>query len=194
MASSPISFTVTHRGTAHPLSLLPETTLASFHATLEELTGVPPSLQKLLYKGKKNLGDDEATILQAGIKNGLKIQMLGSTLQEISGFKAEENEQQRKNRILRERAMKAPTKVLNTDPKSWYLCSLMLTQRPGPIDRCFKCRSPQLPIPQPRTPTPPPQPRRSSLPPHKDLTRPSRPTRNATAPILRRRINRIGTP
>lgn len=110
MSSSPISFTVTHRGTAHPLSVLPETTLAAFHTTLEELTGVPPALQKLLYKGKKNV-DDEATIGQAGIKNGLKVQMLGSTMQEISGFKKEENEQQRKNRILKERAMKAPTKV-----------------------------------------------------------------------------------
>lgn len=110
MSSQPISFIVTLRGTQHPLSLLPDSTLASLYAQLEELTSVPPSLQKLLYKGKKTLGDD-ATIAQAGIKDGLKVQMLGSTPQEIGGLKATEDEQQRRNRILRERALKAPTKV-----------------------------------------------------------------------------------
>jgi hypothetical protein len=77
---------------------------------LEELTGIPPSLQKLLYKGKKSLQDDTA-IAAAGIKDGLKLQMLGSTPQEIGGLKSAEDEQQRINRIMRERAMKAPVKV-----------------------------------------------------------------------------------
>lgn len=111
MASSTISLTVSHRGVTHSLSLLPDSTLAALHASLEELTGVPPSLQKLLYKGKKITGDDDASIQQAGLKNGLKIQMLGSTIQEIGGLKAEENQQQKKNRILRDRALKAPMKV-----------------------------------------------------------------------------------
>jgi hypothetical protein len=77
---------------------------------LEELTGVPPPLQKLLYKGKKPLGGD-ATIAQAGIKDALKMQMLGSTPAEIGGLQAAENEQQRRNRIMRERALKPPVKV-----------------------------------------------------------------------------------
>ena len=110
MSSLLISFTVSHRGTAYPLCLLPDSTIASLHTQLEELTGVPPSLQKLLYKGKKTLGD-EATISEAGIKEGLKVQMLGSTMQEIGGLKAVEDEQQRRNRIMRERALKVPTKV-----------------------------------------------------------------------------------
>jgi len=119
MSESPISvsFTVTHRGTAYPLTLLPDSTLASLYARLEELTGVPPSLQKLLYKGKKAL-DDDASIEQAGIKNGLKAQMLGSTSQEIGGLKAIEDEQQKKSRILRERALKAPTKARSTGASS----------------------------------------------------------------------------
>jgi hypothetical protein len=110
MSSPLISFAVTHRGTAYPLCFLPDSTLASLHVQLEELTGVPPSLQKLLYKGKKAFGDD-TTIAQAGIKEGLKVQMLGSTPQEIGGLKAAEDEQQKRNRLLRERAMKAPMKV-----------------------------------------------------------------------------------
>lgn len=110
MSESLISFTVNHRGTIYPLSLLPDTTLASLYVHLEELTGVPPSLQKLLYKGKKSVEDD-TTLLVAGIRNGLKIQMLGSTQQEIGGLHAAETEQQRINRILRERALKGPPKV-----------------------------------------------------------------------------------
>jgi hypothetical protein len=110
MSTQPISFIVTHRGTQYSLSCLPDSTLALLHTQLEELTSVPPSLQKLLYKGKKTLGYD-ATIAQAGIKEGLKVQMLGSTPQEIGGLKATEDEQQKRNHILRERALKAPTKV-----------------------------------------------------------------------------------
>ena len=113
MSSPLISFTVTHRGTPYSLSLLPDSTLSSLHAQLEELTSVPPSLQKLLYKGKKTLGDD-VSIVQVGIRDGLKVQMLGSTPQEISGLKVVEDEQQNRNRIMRERALKAPVKVCLT--------------------------------------------------------------------------------
>jgi Ubiquitin family len=113
-ASAPISLTVTHRGTPHSLSLLPDSTLAALQIRLEELTSVPPSLQKLLYKGKKpsSGADDETTLSQAGFKHGMKIQMLGSTTEELGNLQATENEQKRRDRILRERALKAPTKVL----------------------------------------------------------------------------------
>lgn len=111
MSSPLISFTVTHRGTPYPLTLRPDSTLASLYVQLEELTGVPPSLQKLLYKARMKTPGDNISIMEAGIKDGLKVQMLGSTPQEIGGLQAAENEQQRINRIMRERAMKAPVKV-----------------------------------------------------------------------------------
>jgi hypothetical protein len=80
---------------------------------LEELTSVPPSLQKLLYKGKKpsSGADNEITLSQAGFKHGIKVQMLGSTTEELGSLQAAESEQKRRDRILRERALKAPTKV-----------------------------------------------------------------------------------
>jgi hypothetical protein len=112
--SSTISLTVSFRGTPHVLSLLPDTTLAALHSRLEELTEVPPHLQKLLYKGKKALGESDAremTLVQAGLKDGTKVQMLGSTTKDIDGMKAVENENQRRERIMRERALKAPVKV-----------------------------------------------------------------------------------
>jgi len=114
MASDSISFTVTFRGVPHTLAISPTTTLAELHLQLEELTGVPPALQKLLYKNKKspgNNGIEQMTVTHAGLKNGIKVQMLGSTTQDIDGLRVVENEHTRVERILRERAMKAPIKL-----------------------------------------------------------------------------------
>lgn len=115
MASDLISFTVTFRGVPHALSVLPDTTLAELYLRLEELTGVPPPLQKLLYKNKKapgiNNNAEQMTIIQAGLKDGMKVQMLGSTTQEIEGLKGVEDERTRIEGILRKRALKAPVKV-----------------------------------------------------------------------------------
>ncbi|KAG6811551.1 hypothetical protein H0H92_006904 [Tricholoma furcatifolium] len=122
MASeTPISFTVTYRGTPHSISLFPETTLSRLQARLEELTQVPASLQKLLHKGKNLLGSDpnarsQMTLLQAGIKSGLKIQMLGSTSQELTSLQATENEKHKREQILKERALKPQVKLRSTGP------------------------------------------------------------------------------
>jgi hypothetical protein len=114
-ADSHISVTVSYRGTSYPLALLPDSTLAALQVQLEELTSVPPSLQKLLYKGKRaGLGaEHETTLSEAGLKNGLKIQVLGSTTEELGSLQAVESEQKRRDHILRERALKAPTKVMH---------------------------------------------------------------------------------
>ncbi|PIL24649.1 hypothetical protein GSI_12533 [Ganoderma sinense ZZ0214-1] len=112
-----INLTFTHRGTTHPLSLLPDATLAYLHDRLEELTSVPPENQKLLYKGKKTVGS-AASISEAGLKDGMKVQLIGATAEELGGLKATESEHQRKERILRERAQKAPVKARATGPSS----------------------------------------------------------------------------
>ena len=109
--NEPISLTVSFRGKSHSISISPDSTLSELHSRIEELTEVPPSLQKLLYKGKKATASDEATIAEAGLKNGIKIQMLGSTSKELDGMKAVENENQRRERIMRERALKGTVKV-----------------------------------------------------------------------------------
>ena len=114
MASESISFTVTFRGVPHVLSIPPATTLAELHLLLGDLTGVPPALQKLLYKNKKSPGKkdvEQMTVAQAGLKDGIKVQMLGSTTQELDGLRTVENEHTRVERILKERALKAPVKV-----------------------------------------------------------------------------------
>jgi hypothetical protein len=119
-ANAPISLTVTYRGTPCSLSLLPDSTLATLHVRLEELTSVPPLLQKLLYKGKKSSSgvEDETTLSQAGFKHGMKIQMLGPTAQELGSIQAAESEQKKRDLILRERALKTPTKVISILPST----------------------------------------------------------------------------
>ena len=105
-----LNITINYRGTAHPLSVLPDATLTYLQARLEELTSVPPENQKLLFKGKKSVSGD-ATVTQAGLKDGMKVQLIGPTADELGGLKATESEHQRKERILQERAQRGPVKV-----------------------------------------------------------------------------------
>ncbi|KAJ7747685.1 WLM-domain-containing protein [Mycena maculata] len=114
-----ISLIVSHRGVQHRLAVFPDSTLAELHATLEDLTTVPPSMQKLLYKNStKASNDSEITLRDAGLKDGTKVQMVGATLQELDGLHAKEAEERKRDRILRERALKAPVKVRSTGTAS----------------------------------------------------------------------------
>ncbi|THH11276.1 hypothetical protein EW145_g757 [Phellinidium pouzarii] len=83
-----MNISISHRGATLPLSVLPDSTLEALQLQLEELTSVPPSLQKLLYKGKKKKS----------------IQLLGTTEAELGGVRSAENERRRKEKVLRERA------------------------------------------------------------------------------------------
>ncbi|XP_006461763.1 hypothetical protein AGABI2DRAFT_178790 [Agaricus bisporus var. bisporus H97] len=69
---------------SYPLDLPLDKTLTDLQARLHEVTSVPPSNQKLLWKGKKAVGDETALIplIQAGFKDGVRVQMLGSTEQQ----------------------------------------------------------------------------------------------------------------
>lgn len=59
--------------------------------------------QKLLYKGKKASQSPEDTVYQVGLRNGTKVQMLGSTSEEIGDMRAVEDDNKKKERILKER-------------------------------------------------------------------------------------------
>jgi hypothetical protein len=113
MASgAPITFTVSHRGQVYPLSIPSDSTVAQLQSHLETLTSIPPSLQKLLYRGKpSNSNRETLTLADAGFKDGMKVQMLGSSMQDIEGMKAAEDQKNKRERILQERARKAPVKV-----------------------------------------------------------------------------------
>ncbi|TEB33281.1 WLM-domain-containing protein [Coprinellus micaceus] len=106
-----LDFSVSYRGTTHRLALEPDTPLSELEVKLAELTGVPVGLQKLLFKGKKAGTHGDVTMSELGIKNGVKVQMLGTTTKELDGLKDVESEQQRRARIMRERAMKPQDKA-----------------------------------------------------------------------------------
>ncbi|TRM58731.1 WLM domain-containing protein [Schizophyllum amplum] len=113
-----ITLHISHRGTLHTLSLPPDSTWHSLQTHLEELTRVPPSNQKFLGKGLKKRISPDDTLGAAGVKDGVKIQMLGPTPEELGGMKAAEDEKARRDRIMRERALKQPVAVRNTGSSS----------------------------------------------------------------------------
>lgn len=94
---------------------------------------MPPSLQKLLYKGKKPHLQDDDTLSQAGFKNGIKIQLIGPTAEELGGMRAVEDERNRRERIMRERAAKSPIKVRprTRDLLSWSLLTDLQVRSTG---------------------------------------------------------------
>lgn len=107
------TFAVTFQGKPLPLPFLPlqTTTLADLSLQIQELTDVPVQMQKLVYKGKKAASSPETTLEQAGIKDGLKIMLMGTPSVELGKFKKEEQDAENKAAVLARRAASAPTKV-----------------------------------------------------------------------------------
>lgn len=98
---TPIS--VSHKGRNYVVQVDLTHTVSSFQAQLEELTSVPIENQKLLFKGKKTTAKNDDTLEIFGLKDGIKVQMLGSTAEEISGLRAIEDGKMRMEHILRDR-------------------------------------------------------------------------------------------
>ncbi|KAI0318757.1 WLM domain-containing protein [Amylostereum chailletii] len=112
--SAIVSLKISHLKQNYSLSLLPDDTLALLHSQLEELTSVPASNQKLLYKGKKSSHGMNTTIRDAGLKNGMKVTMLGHTPEEVGEMHKAEGEQRRIDQIKRERAARGTVRVSST--------------------------------------------------------------------------------
>ena len=107
-----MQLTISHRGVLYPIETIPDELLVVFQLRLEELTGVPPSLQKLLFKGKRtNVHSEGGTLDQAGIKDGMKIQLLGSTEAELIDMRKAENEKRRKEDVIKQRSSMSLPKV-----------------------------------------------------------------------------------
>jgi len=119
---SELRITVVYRGTSHSLSLNAIITLADLQLDIETLTSVPPGMQKLLYKGKRPLppGKDasETSINELGLKDGIKITVVGSTNQEISSIQNAEEQKQKREDIMRRRQAAGPSKVASTSRMS----------------------------------------------------------------------------
>jgi len=94
---------VSHKGKPYVVQVDLTSTVSSFQAQLEDLTSVPVENQKLLFKGKKALAKGDDTLEVFGLKDGTKVQLLGSTMEEIDGLRAVEDQKNRTEQILRNR-------------------------------------------------------------------------------------------
>jgi Ubiquitin family len=110
--SPAVSLNIGFRSDHYSLSLLPSETYATLQARLEELTSVPPPFQKLLYKGKRAQINIEGTIEEAGLKDGTKVTLLGSTQREVGGVMAAEAEKRKRDDIMRQRQDRGPSKAI----------------------------------------------------------------------------------
>jgi hypothetical protein len=95
------SVSILHKGKPYAVQIDITSTVSSFQAQLEELTSAPARNRKLLNGNKASAKHDY--ILEVFGKGGTKIQMLGSTVEEICGLRAAEDEKQRMEQILRNR-------------------------------------------------------------------------------------------
>lgn len=75
-----IEVKVIYNKNKYDVSATSETTIADFKKQLQELLGVPDSMQKLMYKG---LLQDNQTFKAAGVTKGAKIMLVGSTLNDV---------------------------------------------------------------------------------------------------------------
>lgn len=98
---------ISHKGRSYSIQVHLKTMVTSFQAQLEELTSIPVENQKLLFKGKKASAKGSDTLEVFGLKDGTKVQMLGSTAEEVGGLRAIEDEKKQTEQILRNRELQA---------------------------------------------------------------------------------------
>ena len=84
-AVEPLKFRVTHRKDVLQLSMPPTATVLQLHLKLEELTGIQPTMQKVMFKG--GLKDKTKTLQEVGIKNGVKMMLVGSKQDDVAKLK-----------------------------------------------------------------------------------------------------------
>ncbi|KAL6074714.1 Ubiquitin domain-containing protein ubfd1 [Balamuthia mandrillaris] len=74
-----VKFTLTFKKQKFEVEWPLEDTIANLRAHFHQLTGVPVPLQKIMFKGPLT-GN---TLREAGLKNGAKVMLIGSTLNEV---------------------------------------------------------------------------------------------------------------
>jgi len=82
-ADSPtLSFKVQYGKDAADLKRPADSTVGELKADVEKTLGIPPAMQKLMFKGL--LKDDGVTLQQVGIKNGSKVLLVGSRQADVA--------------------------------------------------------------------------------------------------------------
>ena len=98
------SFTVSHSGTSHPLSLPSSTPLAELRKTIHSLTQVAAANQKLIVKGKTLSVSQNDEAISSLFPAGSKVLLIGSKSESIASLVAESNALQRRHQTSSSRA------------------------------------------------------------------------------------------
>ena len=119
--SSHVTIHVSFRGTTHPITVPSlDTPLEELKEKIEEKTGVSVGMQKLMYKSsvkgrgpgaRSSIQTANVTLKEAGMKDGVKVVLMGSMLSEVEAVRDVESEKRRVETLMRERALKPAVKV-----------------------------------------------------------------------------------
>ena len=86
MSDEMLSFRVTHRKDLHRIVIPLTATVLDLHKELERLTGIPVEMQKIMYKG--GMKDKSKTLTDMGVKDGIKMMLMGSKPAEVEALAA----------------------------------------------------------------------------------------------------------
>jgi len=76
-----VKFTITFKKQSFPIERPLDEKLGDFRQIVAKETGVAAGLQKLMYKGM--MKDDSKTLREIGFKDGVKIMLVGSSIEEV---------------------------------------------------------------------------------------------------------------
>eukprot|EP00667_Euglena_gracilis_P007756 EG_transcript_7840 len=118
---STISFTIKWGKETLDLKVPATTTVGQLRVILQERTRVPPAMQKLMFKGQ--MKDDAKTLQELGVKDGSKLMLIGSTVEDVVTVNTSPEVNQQPEQRRRQQAMwadpvwrSAPYAALLADP------------------------------------------------------------------------------
>jgi non-ribosomal peptide synthetase component E (peptide arylation enzyme) len=93
LIKNPANLQISYRKETHHIEVDLSDTLISLKERIGEIILIPPSNQKLMYKKTNSIrDDDDASLWDVGIRDSLKILVIGSTSEQIEQVKAIKNE------------------------------------------------------------------------------------------------------
>lgn len=92
-----MQLTITHQAQPHVLQVDPDATLGALKSRIEEATGIPSDMQKLLPSRSKAKAaqltasaDPEARLQGLGLSDGARIMVVGTTYAQLTQLNAQE--------------------------------------------------------------------------------------------------------
>lgn len=113
-AAPVITLTVSYAGQSHSLTFLESDSLEQLRNAIETATCVPPSNQKIIYKGKAitfNESSTQTTLSSLHLSNGAKLLLIGTKADSVSSLIKESLDRQRRFDVIGKRESIQPRKT-----------------------------------------------------------------------------------